>query len=127
MGSLFRGMKDDGEGEPACGPTARTLGVRLLGDITIQDDGTVEPGTGGMSVAFNTPKNIRKHRRSREYGGFGPDPVWRIEEDDLPSGLTCRADPNDLSRHGLIEPIESMELAHFQELLASTRGFWSRA
>jgi len=30
-------MADDGEGQLPCGPTARSLGVRLEGDIPIHD------------------------------------------------------------------------------------------
>jgi len=49
---LFDAMRDDREDRPECGPTGRTLGVRLEGDIDITQDGMVEAGTGGMSVAL---------------------------------------------------------------------------
>jgi hypothetical protein len=120
-------MKDDGEGQPACGPTARTLGVRLEGDILIRDDGTVEPQAGGMSVAIDEIQNLPVHRRPPEHGGIGPDPVWQIDESDLPSTLVVRADPDDPSRHGFVEPIDAMPLSDYQEALAASRGFWSRA
>jgi hypothetical protein len=61
MAVLFRSMRDDGEGRPLCGPTARTLGVRPAGDIVIRDDGTVEPCRGGMSVAIDRTEHLPAH------------------------------------------------------------------
>lgn len=127
MAVLYRGMKDDGEGQPLCGPTGRTLGVRLEGDIVIREDGIVEPESGGMSVALGDPQNLPPHRRPPKFGGEGEDPVWQIEDSDLPSTLTFRPDPDDPSRHGFVEPIEEMTLSDYQEALATSRGFWSRA
>jgi hypothetical protein len=126
MPMIYRGMKDDGEGMPACGPTARTLGVRLTRDIKISEDQMVGPGTGGMSVAPDSPQNLERHRRPAEHGGYGPDPVWEIDSDDLPSTLAYRPDPRNVSRHGFVEPIEEMSLNAYQEALATSRGFWSR-
>jgi hypothetical protein len=80
MAVLYRGMMDDGEGQPVCGPSARKLGVRLEGDIRIPDDGMVEPGTGGMSVGLDDPMNVRPHRRPPEFGGFGRDPRERMAD-----------------------------------------------
>jgi hypothetical protein len=120
-------MKDDGEGRPVCGPTGRTLGVRLEADIPIRQAGMVEPRTGGMSVALGDIQNLPIHRRPPEHGGIGPDPVWQIEESDLPSTLVLRPDPDDPSRHGFIEPTEPMPLSEYQQALAASRGFWSRA
>lgn len=126
MTVLFRGMKDDGEGQPECGPSARTLGVRLEGDIAIGEDGVVAPETGGMSVALETPESLPPHRRPPTFGGYGADPVWQIEDSDLPETLTWRPWPPDSSSHGLVEPIDAMSLDDFQEALATSRGFWSR-
>jgi len=123
---LFRRMKDDGHGQPACGPSARTLGVRQEGDIAISEDEKVEPGTGGMSVAIDTPQNLPEHRRPPEHAGWGPDPVWQIDEADLPATLTFRRDPDDPSRHGFVEPMGIMSLDEYQEALATSRGFWRR-
>ena len=120
-------MTDDGEGQPACGPTGRTLGVRLEVDVPIREDGMVEPRTGGMSVALGDIQNLPSHRRPPEHGGIGSDPVWQIEDSDLPSTLVLRPDPDDPSRHGFIEPIERMRLADYQEALATSRGSWTRA
>lgn len=127
MTVLYRGMKDDGDGQPECGASARKLGVRLEGDIRIQADSTVEPETGGMSVAVGGPENLKPHRRDELFGGWGRDPVWQIESSDLPDTLVFRLDPDDPSRHGFVEPIERMSLDDYQEALASSRGIWTRA
>jgi hypothetical protein len=127
MAVLYRGMKDDGEGEPMCGPSARMLGVRPYGDLPISEDGMVAPETGGMSVALDDAQHLPPHRRPPEFGGHGDDPVWQIEEADLPDSLTLRRDPDNPSRHGFIEPIEVMALSDYQEALATSRGIWSRA
>jgi hypothetical protein len=127
MTTVYRGMKDDGEGQPLCGTSARTLGVRLEGDIVIREDGTVGPSTGGMSVAIDDPRDLPPHRRPPEHGGWGSDPVWKIDVDDLPSSLVFRPDPEDPSRHGFIEPMETMMLDEYQGALAATRAMWARA
>jgi hypothetical protein len=123
---LYRGMKDDGEGMPSCGPSARELGVRLEGEIRISENGMVEPQTGGMSVAPDNPMNLKPHRRPERFGGYGPDPVWQIDADDLPDSLTYRPDPKNPSGHGFVEPIERMTLTAYQEALATSRGVWSQ-
>jgi len=78
-------MKDDG-GKPAIGPTARTLGARP-GDIEVDAEGMVHPGTGGMSVSPGSPRNLPVHRRPAVLDGTGRDPVWKLNPSDLPSGL----------------------------------------
>ena len=119
-------MKDDGEGLPLCGPSARMLGVRLVRDLRISARGIVQPRAGGMSVAVGSPRNLPRHRRPPAQGGIGPDPVWRIEVDDLPDALVFRADPECPTVHGLIEPSRPMLLGEYQEALAVTRSSWSR-
>ena len=49
MPLIYRSMIRDGD-RPKIGPTARTLGARIPGDIS-EHGGFVFPGTGGMSVA----------------------------------------------------------------------------
>lgn len=124
MVALFRAMKDDGDGCPECGASARELGVRLDGDIEISDEGFVEPGKGGMSVSPESPMYLENHRRPPEFGGIGKDPVWTIDDRELPSELMYRADPEMPSLHGFIEPIQAMSLDAFQEALRSSRGSW---
>lgn len=67
-------MKEDSEGHPECGPSARMLGVRLEGDIPIADTGEVQPETGGMSVAVDDPQHLPRHRRPPEHGATAATP-----------------------------------------------------
>ncbi len=58
MPKIYRAMMADGE-LPRVGAAANMLGVRTTGesvDIAIEDDGTVAPGGGGLSVAPNWRK-----------------------------------------------------------------------
>lgn len=126
MTLLYRSMKDDGAGVPSCGASSRELGVRLEGDIPITENGMVEPETGGMSVALDDPINLPAHRRPEKFGGYGRDPVWQIDHEDLPIGLRLRPDPRNQSGHGFVEPIQRMRLKDYQDALATTRGFWSQ-
>jgi hypothetical protein len=61
--TLYRGMQETPDGEPAIGPSARTLGARPHVDIPVDLSDNVYPGTGGISVAPDTPSNLLRHRR----------------------------------------------------------------
>ena len=126
MTTLYRSMKSDSNGMPLCGPSARELGVRHEGDLPIGDDGVVRPGTGGMSVALDDPMNLPPHRRPTRFKGWGPDPVWQIDEEDLPGSLVLRADPEHPARHGFVESTKPMQLRDYQEALGASRGTWNR-
>jgi hypothetical protein len=122
---LFRGMKSSG-GAPQIERSARGLGVRVgpaqyPPDVTPDADGVVHPGQG-MSVAPDDPMSLEPHRRPREHGGRGADPVWEIEEDSLPSSLRFVADS---VTHGVIEPASPMSLESYEAALASTAPQWS--
>ena len=57
---MFRAMKEEVDGPPKVGRSARELGVRIDGptrDLPVGKDGTVEPATGGMSVALDAAQN----------------------------------------------------------------------
>ena len=73
-----------------------------------------------MSVAMD-PDDLPPWRRPASFGGDGPDPLWRLETDELPDGLHCRA---DTETHAMIEPSRRMELTDYEELLAETRDLW---
>ena len=122
MATLYRSMKSDDDGLPLCGPSARTLGVRLDGDLPISDAGFVMPETGGMSVALDDPMHLPPHRRPARFKGWGQDPVWQIEEEDLPDWLLLRADPRNPTGHGFVEPRQPMRLGDYQNALATSRG-----
>jgi hypothetical protein len=108
------------DGRPLVVDTARGLGVRTEDDIFPDEDGMVEPDSGGMSVAL-APEHLPPWRRPPAHGGDGPDPLWELETDDLPDGLTCSADSET---HAMIEPSRRMEMDVYQELLAETRDLW---
>ncbi len=88
---LYRGMEETPDGEPAIGPSAITLGARPHIDIRVDLSGSVHPGTGGMSVAPDTPSNLPRHRRPPEHGGTGKDPLWSIQEISRDSSILGEA------------------------------------
>ncbi len=127
---VFRSMRQDEDGSPEIAAGARGLGVRPgVGygtDIPVDPEGYVYPQTGGLSVAPGDPMYLPDVRRSRELGGRGKDPVWRLDVENLPTGLIYRADPKNRERHGFIEPVQVMLFEEFQALVAATRPHWTR-
>jgi hypothetical protein len=123
MRQLFRGMIRDSDGRPRVLPTARGLGIRPDIDIPIDEDGVCYPETGGMSVAYDSPQNLPTHRRPAAHGGSGPDPIWEIDEAELPDSLAYREDP-DLEGHGFVEPAWAMDFEDYEVALAETRDLW---
>lgn len=124
---VLRAMKMDKDGEPEIDRTARTLGVRVGGrrpDVVVAASGFVLPENGGMSVSPPPPGNLPEHRRPQEFGGIGRDPVWELDTDDLPPGLTYRPDPRSPDRHGFVEPTVPMHLDDYEASLRATRGLW---
>lgn len=122
-------MKTDEDGKPEIGNTARTLGVRTEGwgrDIVVAASGYALPETGGVSVSPPPPENLPEHRRPEEYGGTGNDPVWVLDTENLPSGLSYRPDPLDPEGHGFIEPEGPMHLDDYKALLSQSRDLWQR-
>ena len=64
---VFRAMREDPNGKPLTGRSARKLGVRICGshiDIPIRA-GKVYPQTGGMSVTPNCVMRLPKSRRPK--------------------------------------------------------------
>jgi hypothetical protein len=124
---LYRAMKVAADGLPEVGRTKRTLGVRPGDQAPNNDvhavlpDDPVIPGTGGMLVAPNDPLNLPRYLRPREFGGTGKDPVWEIDDADLPPALVFR---QDKATHGMIEPKDETTLAGYESALASTRDRW---
>src|SRR4051812_10795641 len=89
---VYRSMIEARDGKPLSSPTARGLGVRVGIDISADEDGDVHYGLGGMSVSPNTIENLPRHRRPREHRGFGEDPTWELDLDELPGSLRYRDD-----------------------------------
>jgi hypothetical protein len=125
--SIFRAMKAEADGLPKVGRSGRELGVRIDGpnrDLAIGEDGTVEPGNGGMSVALDAALNLPKPRLPKSLGGEGRDPVFAMVKANIPRTLLLR---QDRYPHALVEPCHRCTLAVFESDLASTRSLWSKA
>ena len=60
---------------------------------------------GGMFVSADDPGGLAPHRLPRELGGFGKDPLFRIDEASLVSFLQFRSDGPHVGTHGVVEPI----------------------
>jgi hypothetical protein len=125
--SIFRAMKAEADGLPKVGRSGRELGVRIDGprrDIAVGEDGMVEPGTGGMSVALDAAVNLPKPRLPKPLGGEGRDPVFSMVRANVPSTLLLR---QDRYPHALVEPGRRCPFPVFESDLASTRSLWSKA
>jgi hypothetical protein len=128
MPLLYRAMEEDGEGRPFVGSTARCLGIRAGDDIPVDDEGEVEPFSGGMSVTPHTPAELPFFRRPPSYeGGTGKDPAWEIDSGNLGEGLVYRPDDARPDTHGFVEPAWRMRLDEYEDLLALTRDSWRLA
>jgi hypothetical protein len=104
-------MLPDEYGLPRVGATGRTLGARLgyseddigpedrIGpgdridaDIPVDEDGMVQPHTGGMSVALPPVENLRPHRRPPKHGGTDKRlEVYELETGELSAELPSRS------------------------------------
>ncbi|MGH9892176.1 MAG: hypothetical protein ACREA0_09385 [bacterium] len=125
--AVFRAMRADLDGQPRVGRSARGLGVRITGrfaDLPVGADGSVQPGTGGMSVAVGEARHLPKHRRPRSLGGEGRDPIFSLHMAELADGLAVRVDRDP---HALIEPALRCPLPDYEQALASTRPSWSKS
>jgi hypothetical protein len=120
-------MKAEADGLPKVGRSARELGVRIDGpsrDLAVGQDGAVEPGTGGMSVALDAARNLPKPRLPRSLGGEGRDPVFTMCSATVPRALLLR---QDRYPHAFVEPARRCALSDFESDLAGTRSDWSKA
>lgn len=135
MPRIFRAMINDG-GRPKIGPSARGLGVRIPPDkhpdLLVGPDGTVEPGTGGMSVA-PTWRDLPIHRIPMRLQpivsdacGKDADACWRMGA----GAFSATSVTEELSLaigsavHGTVEPAHSMAAESFQSALKATRDDW---
>jgi hypothetical protein len=113
---------DSGDGLPlVTHASSKGLGVRANVDIPVDEEGVVEPGSGGLSVSPDSPANLPYGRRPPTHGGIGRFPVWELETDALPDTLVCAP---ETSIHAFIEPAYSMELGDYQEAIEGTRALW---
>jgi hypothetical protein len=131
MPTIYRAMLPDGS-YPKLGRGARMLGVRVPKDIAPDQNGDVQPGSHGMSVAPSlrdlpielVPKRLRHLR----VGAAGPDTskVWRHGEGRFETAivaphLVLRPDRPD---HGVIAPDAVMPLEQYEHALAETSSGW---
>lgn len=115
---------DPEDGLPLVGKTARYLAARPGPDIPVDEDGTVEPETGGTSVSPPPLRNLHPLRLPREHGGLGKDPVFELETDELPEELAYRPDPSNPEGHGFIEPGRRMPFEVYEGAVRATRLLW---
>jgi hypothetical protein len=130
---LYRSMKESPTGAPVPGPGKRLLGCVPTGPLLIVDPnqrpdirvvaGRVRPGTGGMSVAPDSPYNLPRHRKPPRFGGIAKDPVWEMDEADLGPDLQFVADS---LQHGTIQPMREMTIDDYQAALARTASNWRK-
>jgi hypothetical protein len=132
------------EGKPEVGPGGNLLGVRIgpaKGDDIPEENGFVQPRTGGMSVSPNVaalpPHRIPRRLRDKNpkrfpdacgsnqlycwWMGGGPFVPGRVAQD-----LFFRPDPQNQKQHGFVEPERRMPVANFEAALAATRDQWKR-
>jgi hypothetical protein len=124
--AVFRAMRSDSDGQPRLGRAARDLGVRIEGrfaDLPVAADGSVRPGTGGMSVAVDDARHLPKPRRPRSLGGEGRDPVFSLQSGAFPESLSLHVDRRP---HALVEPALPCLLNDYERALASTRPSWRK-
>ena len=124
---MFRAMRAEANGLPKVGRSGRELGVRVEGptrDLPVGHDGTVEPRTGGMSVALDAAQNLPNPRLPRSLGGEGRDPVFTMRTAEVPRSLVVRPDRYP---HAVVEPGRRYPLCDFELDLASTRSRWSKS
>ena len=122
---VFRAMKEDPNGKPLTGRSARTLGVRICGpriDTPIRA-GKVHPQTGGMSVAPDDPMRLPPMRLPKSLGGEGRDPVFYLQVPNLSPALNLR---RDTPTHALIEPAQCCLFEEFERNLHDTKEKWAK-
>jgi hypothetical protein len=107
-------MKADGD-FPRTGASAFTLGARLRKDLFESEDGTVRPGTGGISVAPDNPAFLAPFalRQLRE----GSLVLFAIATSELGQNLAFRRDPDSPESHGFIEPSRPTTFEAYQDAL----------
>jgi hypothetical protein len=127
---VYRAMIEDQDRLPKLARSARALGLRLdstpevTADIDVDTAGFVQRGRGGMSLAIGSPRNLPAHRRPREFGGTGRDPVFMLMQ-PFWAAVHIHVD-NPEEHHAYMEPIRRCCLEAFELELAATRRYWRR-
>ena len=127
-GGLFRGMKRSILiFYPEVGENSRMLGVVPGKDVEVVNN-QVSPKNSkgdyqGMSVAPSAGK-LPIHRRNKEWGGTGKDPVWRIAENDILNSHDLDYH-QDSPTHGVVHPRRCMPYDTYRRALEGTRTNWT--
>lgn len=122
MTLVYRAMKRGSDSRPLVNHTSSSgLGVRPGVDIPVNEEGNVEPGTEGMSVSPDSPRNLSTGRRPSRFGGHGKFPAWELDTELLPDSLTYAP---DTAKHGFLEPAYTMEIGDYQDALEATGDLW---
>lgn len=124
---VLRSMRAAEDGLPQVGETGRYLAVRRSGrfrDIDVDEGGMVGPETGGVSVSPPPPENLPEQLRPPGFGGYGKDPLWELDTDDLPPELRYCPDPKNPTGHGFVEPAAPMLFEDFERAVHGTRSSW---
>ena len=87
--------------------------------------GRVSAGEGGLSVAVGDPRELPMQRLPKSFGGRGPDPLWAMNQHDLPEGLTLRVDP-DRPGKGYVEPVADIGIEEYEHASLATVRLWKR-
>jgi hypothetical protein len=139
MPLIWRGMRM-ADGRPEVGRAGNLLGVRVgageTDDIS-EEDGYVQPSTGGMSVSPSLetlpPHRIPRRLQSRYPEAIGSNQLhcWSMGEGAFVRGgvadhLVLRPDPENPERHGFVEPERKMPVAEYEAAIAATRDQWRR-
>ena len=128
---VFRVMRKK-NGAPECGSSGACLGARIGPDKNDDLDsrnGQVYPGSGGMSVAHDSPSHLPTHRRPTWMGGTSKHALWRTAIETFVGDLSYRLDPDSQRddgsfTHGFVEPGRPMPPAEYQSSLAGTQAAW---
>lgn len=130
--TIYRAMKVADDGLPTLGQVRDTLGARPghalveennVTDIPVDENGDVEPSSGGMSVTIRDVKQMPRFLRPRELGGTGRHPVFEMDLDNL--GNNLRLQP-DSPYHALVEPTHRCPFSEYLAALHATRFHWRR-
>jgi hypothetical protein len=144
----YRGMVAQ-DGKPKIGRGARFLGVRLDSkDIDIEqmprgyldEQGYLLPESErklngdfvevairndkGMSVSLSI-EGLPPSRKPKEFGGYGKDPLWKIDDSLIIGDLQAVQDSSS-STHVTITPSVTMSLEKYEAALANTQEYWER-
>jgi hypothetical protein len=121
-------MVADEDGLPKVGNTGRYLGARPAGKFRDFDevarDGTVRPGTGGLSVSPPPIQHLPASKRppTPEFpDGYGEDPIFELDTNELPDELRYRPAPEKPDKHGFIEQSRRMTFEKYQKTIQATR------